>query len=74
MGPQDLLELVEPLLQLPPITSAQARLLAFLVLAVSAISAAPTTRRLTTITFDLRITVSVQHRRVDVIPRPIPRP
>lgn len=70
MSPQDLLELVEPLLQLPPITGAQARLLAFLVLAVSAISAAPTTRRLTAITFDLRIIVSVQHCRVDVIPRP----
>jgi hypothetical protein len=57
MGPQDLLELVEPLLQLAPIPGAQAWLLAFLVLAVGAISAAPPARWLTTVTFDLKATM-----------------
>lgn len=57
MGPQDLLELVEPLLQLSPVTGTQAGLLAFLVLAVGAIATAPPTRGLTAVTFDLTMTV-----------------
>lgn len=56
MGAQDLLQLVEPLLQLAPIPGAQAGLLAFLVLAVGAIATAPPTRGLTAVTFHLRTT------------------
>lgn len=69
MGPQDLLELVEPLLQLAPITGAQARLLALLVLAVCAIATAPPTGGLAAITLDLRMTSSAWPYQVDVILR-----
>lgn len=53
MRAQDLFELVETLFEFATVTSSQARLLALLVLADGAISATPTTRGLTTITFDL---------------------
>lgn len=50
---QDLLELVEPLLKLTAIAGSQAGLLAFFVLAVGAIAAAPTARWLSPIAFHL---------------------
>lgn len=59
VGAQDLFELVEPLLELTTIAGAQTRLLALLVLAVSAVTAAPATRGLTTVALDLQSIVLV---------------
>lgn len=54
VGAQNLLEFVESLLKLTSVAGAQARLLPLLVLAVSTVAAAPTTRRLAAVTFDLQ--------------------
>lgn len=59
MSAQNLLELVEPLLELTAITGAQTWLLALLVLAVGAIAAAPATRGLTAVALDLQDAVLV---------------
>lgn len=68
VGSQDLLELVESLLKLTAIAGSQARLLAFFVLAVGAIAAAPTTRWLSTVAFHLSLLTKLARDRYWAFP------
>lgn len=53
VGPQDILEPVQPLFQLPAIAGPQAGLLAFPVFTAHRVTATPTTRGLASIAFHL---------------------
>jgi hypothetical protein len=61
MGPQNVFQSVQSLLQFTAIASSQSGFLSLLVFANGAISGTPTTRWLTTIAFDLNVLDNVQY-------------